>query len=102
MINDFSDLGEEADYWLVPKELPTKSPLRLLAIDKLLNGEEVLPKNFVVIFSPFWLHEEVRGIRKLYQQLLPVIGIQGRAVFLHSKYQKTPIDRYLQKQRKLF
>ena len=83
-----------------PKKLPDKSPMRLLAIDKLEQGEEILPKNFVLIFSPDWLGTEIRGIQGLYQKIIPVIGICGRAVFLNSKFEDSPVEKFLKKQRR--
>lgn len=83
-----------------PKKLSKKSPIRLLSIDKLEQGEEILPKDFVLIFSPEWMTTEVTGINKLYQKVLPVIGICGKAVFLNSKYEGGAVDTFLKKYRR--
>lgn len=84
-----------------PVALPQKSPLRLVAIDKLMSGEEILPKNFIIVFSPTWNLDEIRYEQKLYRKLLPVIGVCGKVVLLHSNYQDTEVEMFLVKQRKL-
>lgn len=81
-------------------KLPTLSPMRTLAIDLLELGEEILPKDFVLIFIENWLEEEVRGMDDIYQRVLPVVGIQGRAVFLHSKYMNTPVEQFFRNLRR--
>jgi len=91
---------EGAPIFRSPKPLAKKSPLRLLPIDKLMSGEEVLPKNFVMVFSPEWAKEELRSVKGLYVKALPVIGINGRCVFLNSAYADSELDFYFKKLRK--
>ncbi len=86
--------------FMPPVPLPEKSPLRLLAIDTLMNGEEILPKNFTLVFKPNWVKSEVRTMKGIYDRVLPVIGISGKVIFLDSKYQDTPVEQFLRKQRR--
>lgn len=83
-----------------PKNLPKKSPMRLLAIDKLEQGEEILPENFVLIFSTDWHESEIRDIKGIYKKIIPVIGICGKAVFLNSKYASSEVEKFLRTYRK--
>ncbi len=80
--------------------LANKSPRRILPIDKLLEGEEILPNNFVLIFNPHAPLEEIRDLGNIYQRVVPRISICGRAVILHSNYQGTAVEEFLKKQRK--
>lgn len=81
----------------LPSPLPEKSPMRLVSIDCLEKGEETLPSNFTLIFSPEWLAHEIRDMKELYQRVLPVIGVSGKAVFLNSKFQGTNVEKFLAK-----
>lgn len=83
-----------------PKNLSRKSPMRLLSIDKLEQGEEILPKDFVLIFSPDWQGTEIQGVQGLYQKIVPVIGICGRAIFLNSKYEYSEVEVFLNTHRR--
>ncbi len=94
------DTEEDIKVPVLPTPLPKKSPLRLVPIDVLENGEEVLPNNFTIVFSPTWLAHEVRGMNGLYQKILPVIGVQGKVVFVNSQFQGGTVEHFLNKQRR--
>lgn len=81
-------------------KLPTLSPIRMVALDLLQLGEEVLPKDFVLVFQEDWLEEEVRGLDDIYQRIMPVVGIQGRAVILHVKFMNSPVEKFLKQFRR--
>lgn len=91
---------EEQKPFSVPIKLPKKSPMRFLSVDKLEQGEEILPKNFILVFSPYWHSDTKKTVSGLYDKIIPTIGISGRAVFLNSKYQNSKLEKFLIKQRR--